>query len=60
MGKVTVKDGNGREKPVEMAEMRDAEGGCKQVRRLTPYERTRALVYATGNRWAIENFEATH
>lgn len=24
------------------------------------YERTRALVYATGNKWAIENFEATH
>ena len=29
-------------------------------RRATPYERTRAAVYATGNRWAIENFEATH
>ncbi len=26
----------------------------------TPYERTRAAVYATGNRWAIENFNATH
>lgn len=26
----------------------------------TPYERTRRAVYATGNRWAIENFEATH
>ena len=26
----------------------------------TPYERTRAEVYATGNRWQIENFEATH
>lgn len=24
------------------------------------YERTRAEVYATGNKWAIENFEATH
>lgn len=23
-------------------------------------ERTRQAVYATGNRWAIENFEATH
>ncbi len=29
-------------------------------RKLTPYERTRAQVYATGNMWAIENFEATH
>ena len=26
----------------------------------TPYERTRNAVYATGNRWAIENFNATH
>ena len=29
-------------------------------RKATPYERTRAMVYATGNRWAIENFNATH
>lgn len=27
---------------------------------LSPYERTRQAVYATGNRWAIENFNATH
>lgn len=26
----------------------------------SPYERTRAQVYATGNKWAIENFNATH
>ena len=26
----------------------------------SPYERTRRAVYATGNRWAIENFNATH
>lgn len=26
----------------------------------SPFERTRRAVYATGNRWAIENFEATH
>ena len=26
----------------------------------SPYDRTRAMVYATGNRWAIENFNATH
>lgn len=25
-----------------------------------PAERTRKKVYATGNRWARENFEATH
>lgn len=29
-------------------------------RRETPAERTRRAVYATGNKWAIENFEATH
>ena len=28
--------------------------------RLNLYERTRSAVYATGNRWAIENFHATH
>ena len=28
--------------------------------RLSPYEKTRAQVEATGNRWAIENFYATH
>ena len=29
-------------------------------RRLDPVERTRRAVEATGNRWAIENFNATH
>ena len=29
-------------------------------RRESPAERTRQAVYATGNEWAIENFEATH
>lgn len=29
-------------------------------RRETPYERTKRQVYATGNKWAIENFNATH
>ena len=32
----------------------------EKVRRQTPYERTKAQVYATGNKWAIENFHATH
>lgn len=31
-----------------------------EQRRMTPYERTKAQVYATGNKWAIENFHATH
>lgn len=30
------------------------------VRRPSLYERTKAQVYATGNKWAIENFHATH
>lgn len=29
-------------------------------RREGPAERTRRAVHATGNKWAIENFEATH
>lgn len=29
-------------------------------RRPSAYERTKARVYATGNKWAIENFHATH
>lgn len=28
--------------------------------RSTPYERARAAVYATGNKWAIENWNLTH
>ena len=31
-----------------------------QKRKPSPYERTKAAVYATGNKWAIENFNATH
>lgn len=27
---------------------------------LTPQERTRLMVAATGNKWAMENFNATH
>ena len=34
----------------------------KKVQRTvgSAYERTKAAVYATGNKWAIENFHATH
>ena len=42
--------------------------GCGQLYTSKPsntkpqsaYERTKAQVYATGNKWAIENFHATH
>lgn len=32
----------------------------KKIARMSPQERVRQAVYATGNRWAIENFENTH
>ena len=32
----------------------------KDYYRQSAYERTKAQVYATGNKWAIENFHATH
>lgn len=33
---------------------------ARGVGRPSAYERARAAVYATGNKWAIENFHATH
>lgn len=30
------------------------------ARPITPFERCKRAVYATGNKWAIENFNATH
>ena len=42
-------------------DIRKALTGCYGRKRPeTPYERTKAAVAATGNRWAMENFEATH
>ena len=38
----------------------DVERSTKEKVIETPYERTRRAVYATCNRHAIENFEATH
>ena len=44
----------------------DKDKGCsicdayEKRQRLSAYERTKAQVYATGNKWAIENFNATH
>lgn len=29
-------------------------------KKTTPYEKTKREVYATGNKWAIENFHLTH
>ena len=46
----------------EGSSMREAilQSTRQNPRRSSVYERTRAAVYATGNRWAIENFHATH
>lgn len=41
-------------------EKREKESKKTHATHLSPYERTRNAVYATGNRWAIENFNATH
>ena len=32
----------------------------RSERRPSPYERTKSMVYATGNKWAIENWNSTH
>jgi len=32
----------------------------KPAKRSSLYEKNRRAVYATGNKWAIENFHATH
>lgn len=45
----------------DKAEMLSDESNLSRPqRKLSHFERTRAQVYATGNKWAIENFEATH
>ena len=38
----------------------NSEGDSRDVFVESTFERTRNAVYATGNRWAIENFNATH
>lgn len=35
-------------------------GSEPKERPVSLYEREKARVYATGNKWAIENFHATH
>ena len=52
--------------PEELEELRRKgflpKTGSKRIsgKPITPYETTRAQVAATGNRWAMENFYATH
>ena len=44
----------------EVETEQDEETPKYRPRPLSPYERCRNAVYATGNRWAIENWNATH
>lgn len=73
LGGVLVKDGYLIASNTEMTmqlKLEASKGSCfiipktrsKRIsgKPLTPYERTRAQVAATGNRWAMENFYATH
>lgn len=48
--------GGGRCRCAECESEQDSRDKCIE----SPYERTRRAVYATGNKWAIENFNATH
>lgn len=45
---------------IKKAEEKEKEVESPHTRPLTPFERCRNQVYATGNKWAIENFNATH
>ena len=66
--KTMICDQCGTEEALDAAGLMDGSQERKRIlnnaygngRKPTPYERTRAQVYATGNKWAIENFEATH
>lgn len=51
---------NIKAKEKEREENKEIRRRKNNTRPMTPYERTRAIVYATGNKWAIENFNATH
>lgn len=48
-----------REEPKEETK-EEVKDNSFRAPRMSPYERTKASVYATGNKWAIENWNATH
>ena len=54
-----VREGS-REEVERIARRQEGAGRTGKVQRHDPYQKTKAAVYATGNKWAIENFEATH
>lgn len=45
--------------PAELEDLR-RKGFLPDKKGETPYDRTRRAVAATGNKWAMENFNATH
>lgn len=49
-----------RKPAVVNPEFEEAVKDMVRGRKPTPYERTRDAVCATGNKWAKENFDATH
>lgn len=51
---------NGRKPATVNPEFEEAVKDMVEGSKKTPHERTRDVVYATGNRWAKENFDATH
>ncbi len=62
--KTMICDECGTKEALEAVGMMEGNGQreeiLKAVRKASPQERTRAKVYASGNRWAKENFDATH
>lgn len=51
---------NGRKVATVNQEFEEAVREMENERKLTPYQRTRNAVYATGNKWAKENSDSTH
>lgn len=45
---------------VERLTRRAADNAATEIRPQTPQERSKAAVYATGNKWAIERWNSTH
>ena len=63
MARTMIVPGRGRVRVDDMFGMTNAviwSSGNSSSRRETSYERTKREVEATGNKWAIENFHATH
>ena len=58
--KTSICDECGTREALEDFRIHQKKQTVKKGRKMTPQDRTRAQVYGSGNKWAIENFEATH